>query len=48
MSVDPLAEKYGKWTPYAFAGNQVVHSRELEGLEPENDLYVIMDIYTMI
>lgn len=38
MSVDPLAEKYSKWTPYAFAGNQVVHSRELEGLEPENDL----------
>lgn len=38
MSVDPLAEKYSKWTPYAFAGNQVVHSREIEGLEPENDL----------
>jgi RHS repeat-associated protein len=38
MSIDPLAEKYSKWTPYAFAGNQVVHSRELEGLEPENDL----------
>ncbi|WP_395054670.1 DUF6443 domain-containing protein [Flavobacterium sp.] len=38
MSVDPLSEKYSKWTPYAFAGNQVIHSRELEGLEPENDL----------
>ena len=38
MSVDPLAEKYNKWTPYAFAGNQVVHSRELEGLEPADDL----------
>ena len=38
MSIDPLAEKYSKWTPYAFAGNQLIHSRELEGLEPENDL----------
>ena len=38
MSFDPLAEKYIKWTPYAFAGNQVVQVRELEGLEPVNDL----------
>ncbi len=38
MTVDPLAEKYSKWTSYAFAGNQVVHSNELEGLEPQDDL----------
>jgi RHS repeat-associated protein len=38
MSIDPLTEEYDDWTPYAFAGNQVVHSRELEGLEPEKDL----------
>lgn len=45
ISVDPLAEKYSKWTPYAFSGNQVVHSRELEGLEPENDLDYDNDYY---
>jgi RHS repeat-associated protein len=38
MNVDPLTEKYHHWSPYVFGGNQVVHSRELEGLEPENDL----------
>jgi RHS repeat-associated protein len=38
MSIDPLTEEYDDWTPYAFAGNQVVHSRELEGLEPEKNL----------
>jgi RHS repeat-associated protein len=34
FNVDPLAEKYNYWTPYAFSGNQVVNARELEGLEP--------------
>jgi RHS repeat-associated protein len=34
MSIDPLTEKYMDWTPYAFSGNRVVDSRELEGLEP--------------
>jgi RHS repeat-associated protein len=34
FNVDPLAEKYPYWTPYAFSGNQVVNARELEGLEP--------------
>ncbi len=38
MSIDPLTEKYHHWSPYVFGGNQVVHSRELEGLEPEDDL----------
>lgn len=38
VGVDPLAENYSNWTPYAFAGNQVLHSREIEGLEPEDDL----------
>jgi RHS repeat-associated protein len=33
-SIDPLCEKYNTWTPYAFSGNRVVDSRELEGLEP--------------
>lgn len=36
--MSPLAEKYSKWTPYAFAGNQVVHANELEGLESALDL----------
>lgn len=38
MNVDPLTERYHHWSPYVFGGNQVVHSRELEGLEPEYDL----------
>jgi len=36
MSIDPLTEKYTDWTPYAFSGNRVVDSRELEGLEPHS------------
>jgi RHS repeat-associated protein len=38
LNVDKLAEQYHHWSPYVFGGNQVVHSRELEGLEPEEDL----------
>jgi RHS repeat-associated protein len=34
FNVDPLAEKYQYWTPYAFSGNRVIDARELEGLEP--------------
>lgn len=34
FNVDPLAEKYNTWTPYAFSGNRVIDARELEGLEP--------------
>ncbi|MEO8588693.1 MAG: DUF5675 family protein [Flavobacteriales bacterium] len=37
LSLDPLAKKYPQWAPYAFSGNQVVASRELEGLEPDED-----------
>ncbi len=37
MSVDPLSEKYNWQSNYVFGSNQVVHSRELEGLEAEND-----------
>nr|WP_262912555.1 RHS repeat-associated core domain-containing protein [Chryseobacterium sp. MEBOG06] len=35
FSVDPLAEQYHTWSTYAFSGNRVVDSRELEGLEPK-------------
>ena len=31
--VDPLTQEYPFWTPYQFAGNTPVGSRELEGLE---------------
>nr|WP_233174312.1 DUF6443 domain-containing protein [Elizabethkingia sp. ASV34] len=34
FNVDPLAESYPTWSTYAFSGNRVVDSRELEGLEP--------------
>jgi RHS repeat-associated protein len=33
MSIDPLAEKYAYQSPYNFAENRVINSRELEGLE---------------
>ena len=38
FAIDPLASKYPMWAPYAFSGNQVIHTVELEGLEPENRL----------
>lgn len=34
FNIDPLAEKYNTWTPYAFSGNRIIDARELEGLEP--------------
>jgi len=34
FNVDPLAEKYPYYSPYAFSGNEVTSSIELEGLEP--------------
>ncbi|MDF3026939.1 MAG: hypothetical protein K0S23_1246 [Fluviicola sp.] len=40
FAIDPLAGKYPYWTPYAFSGNQVIHTVELEGLEPENGLMI--------
>jgi hypothetical protein len=38
MSIDPLAEKYNWMSCYQFASNQVIHGREIEGLENDNDL----------
>ena len=37
MAVDPLAEKYPMYTPYAFAANQPIHAGDLEGLENPDD-----------
>ncbi len=37
-SVDPLTAKFPQWSPYQFAGNQVISSSELEGAEPRIDL----------
>ncbi len=34
FNIDPLAEDYHTWSTYAFSGNRVIDSRELEGLEP--------------
>jgi len=42
MSIDPLAEEYNTWSPYAFSGNRVIDSRELEGLEPRS-VHTTMD-----
>lgn len=37
FAVDPLAKKFPHMTPYQFAGNKPVWSREIEGLESEVD-----------
>jgi hypothetical protein len=34
LSIDPLTRSYPFYSPYAFSGNRVIDSRELEGLEP--------------
>lgn len=34
LSVNPLAPQYPWYTPYQFAGNEVIWANELEGLEP--------------
>ncbi len=38
FAVDPLAPEYPELTPYQFAANQVIHAKELEGLE--NSMYL--------
>ena len=38
FNYDPLAEKYSDYTPYQFSSNQVVHAKEIEGLENSADL----------
>ena len=43
MNIDPLTEKYNTWSPYAFSGNRVVDSRELEGLEPQTIHFTKVD-----
>src|SRR5690554_888822 len=37
FAVDPLADKFPHMTPYQFAGNKPIWSREIEGLESEVD-----------
>ena len=34
LSVDPLIKEYPELSSYAFSGNQVIHTTELEGAEP--------------
>lgn len=36
FAVDPLADKYPFYSPYAFSGNRVLDAVELEGLEPSS------------
>ncbi len=38
FAVDPLDWKYVYWSPYAFSGNQVISSKEIEGLEVDMNL----------
>uniref|UniRef100_UPI0031D03575 hypothetical protein n=1 Tax=Fluviicola sp. TaxID=1917219 RepID=UPI0031D03575 len=35
FAVDPLTDKFPQWSPYQFSGNQVISTKELEGMEPE-------------
>lgn len=37
-SIDPLASKYPFYSPYAFSGNRVIDSKEIEGLEPAQEI----------
>ncbi len=39
LSIDPLARNYPFYSPYAFSGNRVIDSREIEGLEPRQEIY---------
>ena len=39
FSIDPLTRDYPFYTPYSFSGNRVIDSRELEGLEPAQEIY---------
>lgn len=34
MSVDPLSDDYPFYTPYQFAGNDVIRNIDLDGAEP--------------
>ena len=36
FATDPLEKSYPYYSPYAFSGNRVIDSGELEGLEPES------------
>ena len=48
FAIDPLTKKFPQWSPYQFGGNQVISSRELEGLEPALDLNATANIsYTI-
>jgi RHS repeat-associated protein len=38
LSVDPLKYQFPFWSPYQFSGNQCITSRDLEGLEVEDNL----------
>ena len=38
FAIDPLVKSYPWYSPYQFAGNQVIKARELEGLEPDVDV----------
>ncbi|MBP6460723.1 MAG: hypothetical protein KA264_11585 [Crocinitomicaceae bacterium] len=42
FAIDPLADNYPFYSPYAFSGNRVIDAIELEGLEPNNVHYYNM------
>ena len=44
FAIDPLAPEYPYYTPYSFSGNEVIHTFELEGLEPNNSLLINANI----
>ena len=43
LSIDPLARNYPYYSTYSFSGNRVIDMIELEGAEPENHKFDLMD-----
>ena len=43
LSVDPLADEYPMLTPYQFAGNMPVRYIDLDGLEPGDPMYYVVE-----
>lgn len=48
LSVDPLTDEYPWYTPYQFAGNDVIRHIDLDGLEPSHPLRVAKEKHPII
>jgi RHS repeat-associated protein len=48
FATDPLEKKYTWYSPYAFSGNRVIDSKEIEGLEPRVTITDKISGYTFV